>query len=29
MFQGGDMIVGLYNLPTINCNENIKNNRLL
>lgn len=24
MFQGGDMIVGLYNLPTIHCAETIK-----
>lgn len=24
MFQGGDMIVGLYNLPTIHCEETIK-----
>ena len=24
MYQGGDMIVGLYNLPAMNCDENIK-----
>ena len=24
MYQGGDMIVGLYNLPAINCEEIIK-----
>lgn len=24
MYQGGDMIVGLYHLPEINCDKNIK-----